>query len=160
MFKFDLKSDYHHVDVHPEHQQYLGFSWDTSGISQYYVFAVLPFGLSTACYVFTKLMRPMVRYWRGKGLKAIVYLDDGIIAVKGEAAALEASSQVKQDLESAGFVTDMEKSIWVPSKKLEWLGFQIDLHKGEFKVPQVKLEKLKKYCFMKSMMHVQCRHAV
>ena len=143
MFKFDLKSGYHHVDVHPEHQQYLGFSWDTSGISQYFVFAVLPFGLSTACYVFTKLMRPMVRYWRDKGLKAIVYLDDGIIAVKGETAALEASTQVKQDLESAGFVTNTEKSFWVPSKELEWLGFQIDLHKGEFKVPQVKLEKLK-----------------
>ena len=143
MFKFDLKSGYQHVDVHPEHQRYLGFSWDTSGTSQYYVFAVLPFGLSTACYVFTKLMRPMVRYWRGKGLKAIVYLDDGIIAVKGETAALEASSRVKQDLESAGFVTNTEKSIWVPSQELEWLGFQIDLHKGEFKVPQVKLEKLK-----------------
>ena len=45
----------------------------------------------------------------GKGLKAIVYLDDGIIAVKGEAAALEAISQVKQDLQSAGFVTNTEK---------------------------------------------------
>ena len=25
-----------------------------------------------------------MRHWRGRGLKAIVYLDDGIIAVKGE----------------------------------------------------------------------------
>ena len=47
------------------------------------MFAVLPFGLSTACYIFTKLMRPLVGFWRGRGLKAIDYLDDGIIAVKG-----------------------------------------------------------------------------
>jgi len=62
------------------------------------VFKVLPFGLSTACYLFTKLMRPLVRYWRGRGLKAIVYLDDGIIAVKGEEKVKVESSKVKQDL--------------------------------------------------------------
>jgi len=28
-------------------------------------------------------MRPLVRFWRGRGLKAIVYLDDGEVAVKG-----------------------------------------------------------------------------
>ena len=29
-------------------------------------------------------MRPLVRHWRGRGLKAIVYLDDGIVAINGE----------------------------------------------------------------------------
>ena len=93
LFKFDLKSGYHHVDIYPEHQKYLGFQWDIDGVTGYYVFAVLPFGLSTACYIFTKLMRPLVRYWRGRGLKAIVYLDDGIIAVEGESEALNGSSE-------------------------------------------------------------------
>ena len=27
VFSFDLKSGYHHVDIFPEHWQYLGFSW-------------------------------------------------------------------------------------------------------------------------------------
>ena len=81
-FKFDLKSGYHHVDIYCEHQKYLGFRWDTEGCPQFYVFIVLPFGLSTAYYIFTKLLRPMIRQWRGRGLKAIIYLDDGIVAVK------------------------------------------------------------------------------
>ena len=34
-------------------------------------------------------MRPIVRYWRGKGLKAVVYLDDGLCAVKGREEARE-----------------------------------------------------------------------
>ena len=51
------------------------------------MFTVLPFGLSTAPYVFTKLLRPLVRLWRGKGHKAILYLDDGICAVAGEREA-------------------------------------------------------------------------
>ena len=47
------------------------------------MFKILPFGLATACYIFTSLMRPLIRHWCGRGLKAIVYLDDGIIAVNG-----------------------------------------------------------------------------
>ena len=31
-------------------------------------FCVLPFGLSTACYVFTKLLRPLVKHWRSMGV--------------------------------------------------------------------------------------------
>ena len=44
MCTFDLKSGYHHVDMHPKSQTYLGFEWKKS----YYVFTVLPFGLATA----------------------------------------------------------------------------------------------------------------
>ena len=62
MFKFDLKSGYHHIDIYPEHQSYLGFRWDKKEKPQFYFFIVLPFGFSTACYIFTKLLRPLVRY--------------------------------------------------------------------------------------------------
>ena len=83
MFSFDLKSGYHQVDIVLHHQKYLGFEWG----GKYFVFTVLPFGLSTAPYVFTKLLRPLVRLWRGKGHKAILYLDDGICAVASEREA-------------------------------------------------------------------------
>ena len=83
MFKFDLKAGYHRADIHPEYHKYLGFQWELEGVPCYFVFAVLPFGLSMACYLFTKTMRPLIWYWRGQGLKAIVYLDNGIMAVPG-----------------------------------------------------------------------------
>ena len=51
MFTFDLKSGYHHIDIHIEHWKYLGFAWGEGSAVQYYVFCVLPFGLATACYV-------------------------------------------------------------------------------------------------------------
>lgn len=142
LFKFDLKSGYHHIDIHVEHQKYLGFQWDAGTTTEYYVFTVLPFGLSTACYLFTKVMRPLVRLWRARGLKAIVYLDDGIVAVKGKREALEESQRVKKELESAGFVINLEKSQWDPSVRIEWLGFLIDLNNGEFMVPEQKISSL------------------
>ena len=48
LFKFDLKSGYHHVDIFEEHQTYLGFSWEINQQTHYFVFTVLPFGRSTA----------------------------------------------------------------------------------------------------------------
>ena len=53
MFTFDTKSGYHHVDIHEQYWDYLGFSWGMGSAQQYYVFCVLPFGLVTACFVFT-----------------------------------------------------------------------------------------------------------
>ena len=44
LFKFDLKSGYHHVDIYEPHQKYLGFAWETDGKVSYFVFAVMPFG--------------------------------------------------------------------------------------------------------------------
>ena len=45
MTTFDLKSGYHHIDIHPVYQQYLGFSWKKDGERCYYVFKVLHLGL-------------------------------------------------------------------------------------------------------------------
>ena len=56
MFIFDLKSGYHHVDIHKDSQMYLGFSWGEGANRKFYMFYVLPFGLTSACYVFTKLL--------------------------------------------------------------------------------------------------------
>ena len=88
-FTFDLKSGYHHVDIHEDCWPYLGFSWGTGVLRRYYVFRVLPFGLASACYVFTKLLRPLVKRWRSLGIRAIVYIDDGIVGAKSETQYLE-----------------------------------------------------------------------
>ena len=31
-FTFDLKSGYHHVEIFPDHRQYLGFSWNFGSV--------------------------------------------------------------------------------------------------------------------------------
>ena len=143
MFRFDLKSGYHHIDIFEPHRQFLGFCWEQEGTKQFYTFTVLPFGLATACYAFTKLLRPLVKYWRSQGLQAVLYLDDGIIAVSGKEAARRASHQVRQDLLNAGLVEHTDKCDWVPSTQATWLGFDLDLGKGQIYVPSEKIERLK-----------------
>nr|XP_034335844.1 uncharacterized protein LOC105348263 isoform X2 [Crassostrea gigas] len=76
-FKFDITSAYHHVDIFPDHRKYLGFSWKFGVQDRYFCFNVLPFGLTSAPYIFTKLTRPLVKKWRREGKTVLMYLDDG-----------------------------------------------------------------------------------
>ena len=61
LIKFDLKSKYHHLDIFKAHQTYLGFSWIMDHRPKYFVFTILSFGLVTACYALTKLLRALER---------------------------------------------------------------------------------------------------
>ena len=125
MFSFDLKSGYHHVDIAAQHYN-----------------------------VFTKLLRPLVRLWRNKGFKSVLYLDDGVFAVHGEKEASKASQFVQDTLVKAGLLTNEEKSVWVPSPVIAWLGFIIDLQQGCVLVPDAKLAKLQ------SILQATCKLAV
>jgi hypothetical protein len=80
LFTFDLKSGYHHVEIHEDFHKYLGFQWQ----GRYYAFTVLPFGLSSACNVSTKLLRPIVKFLRAQGIRIVLYLDDAIVSVPGD----------------------------------------------------------------------------
>ena len=142
-FTFDLKSGYHHVDIHEDCQQYLGFSWVKKGVRRFYTFRVLPFGLSTACYVFTKLLRPLVKRWRSKAIRSIVYIDDGIIVSKSEQLCLTDQKLVLSDLKQAGLVLSLNKCALQPCQTGNWLGFTIDLADGKFYIQEKKLDKLK-----------------
>lgn len=74
MFSYDLKSAYHHIMIHPMDIKYLGFQWK----SKFYVFNVLCFGLATAGFIFSKVLRELIKYWRSKSIRIIMYLDDGL----------------------------------------------------------------------------------
>ena len=141
-FTFDLKSGYHHVDINGVFWTYLGFSWGSGSSRRWFKFRVLPFGLATACYVFTKLLRPLVKHWRAKGLRAIVYIDDGICVASSFTETTKARDMIIGDLKRAGFVLNLPKSHLDPVQIGEWLGFIIDLAKGSFVLPSDKITKL------------------
>ena len=105
MYKFDLKSGYHHIDICQPHHQFLGFQWALGGTrSRYFCFTVLPFGLWSAPYLFTKFFRPLVRYWRGLGIHLVLYLDDGAGCEKDLLSTQHCSNIVRSDLVRAGLV--------------------------------------------------------
>ena len=74
MCTLDIKDAYLHVPIHPRMQKFLAFMWG----SKLYFFRALPFGLTSAPYVFTRLMKFPLSILRKQGVNALAYLDDWI----------------------------------------------------------------------------------
>jgi hypothetical protein len=56
------------------------------------------FGLSSTCYIFTKLTRPLVKNWRGEGKQIMLHVDDGIDVHIDLQVCKTLSDEVRQDL--------------------------------------------------------------
>ena len=111
LFKFDLKSGYHHVEIFPDFRKYFAFAWDFGdGVLKYFQFAVLPFGLSSAPYLFTKLLKPVLTSWRCKGIPMVIFLDDGLGGGANSIQAKINSLTVNADLLKFGLISLLMKT--------------------------------------------------
>jgi len=68
----DLKDAYYAIPIHPSSRKYLKFQYR----SELFQFTCLPFGLSCAPRIFTKVLKPVVKYFRKLGILLVIYLDD------------------------------------------------------------------------------------
>lgn len=122
MAVMDLKDAYLMVPITNEHQKFLRFSFRNVD----YEFKCLPFGLCTAPFVFTKLLKPVVQKLRSQGIILVIYLDDVLIIAKTEAECRQNIFIVRTLLESLGFIISESKSQLIPSQTCIFLGLVID----------------------------------
>ena len=135
----DLKDAYFSIPIHADHYKYLRFEWN----STLFEFICLPFGLSSAPRVFTKVLKPFVASIRNKGIRLVIYLDDmAIISPSRELSSQEAAIVVKI-LESLRFIINKEKSVLIPSQKIIFLDYVIGSVAMTVSLPEEKLNKLK-----------------
>ena len=143
LFKFDLKSGYHHIEIFPDHRKFLAFEWDFgNGVSRYFQFCVLPFGLSSAPYIFTSILKPLQKSWRSQGIPIAIFLDDGLGEGTDFVSAKGNSLVVHSDLLKSGFVPNEEKSLWEPLLVITWLGVILDTIDGTIQATDERIEKL------------------
>ena len=131
----DLSSAYHHVEMHPDGFPYLGFEWDGA----FYRFVVLPFGLSTAPWLFTKVISHCVRFLRSPGLSLgiLSYLDDIVFAAKSAREVLGAAQMLINVLRRFGWLIHPTKCVGTtsPVQVFQALGTVVDLATQTFSVP-------------------------
>ena len=73
MLKVDLKGGYHHITMAPQFSRYLVFEWE----GQLYRWVALPFGLSSAPFIFESVMKGLKTVFRLVfRVKLLGYLDD------------------------------------------------------------------------------------
>lgn len=103
----------------------------------------MPFGLSSGPRVFTKVLKPFVGAIRNKGIILVIYLDDMAIISSSRELSLEEAAIVIQTLESLGFIINKEKSILIPSQKIEFLGYALNSVEMTVSLPERRINKLK-----------------
>ena len=73
--KVDLKDAFFTIPIHVAHRKYLWFTFQ----GKVYEFNCLPFGLSSAPWVYTNTLKPVIALLRELGVWLIAYIDDILI---------------------------------------------------------------------------------
>ncbi|KAI9552670.1 reverse transcriptase [Daphnia sinensis] len=100
--KIDLRDAYLTVPIHLAHQRFLQLQWRDI----VYEFTCLLFGLSSAPWAFTKLLRPVAAYSKDNLTRDLNF--------------------VKSLLEFLGFLVNLEKSVGEPTQEIEFLGLVVN----------------------------------
>ena len=137
MVKLDLKDAYLQVPIHQEYQSLLQFQWQ----GKTYQFVCLPFGLTSAPRVFTKIMKPVVGLLRQMGICLVIYLDDILIMHHLKEELSQFLPLICQLFEALGLMVNLEKSQMVSKQEMEFLGFQINSVSLQLVFPVKKMQQ-------------------
>lgn len=140
MAPIDLQDAFLHVLIHSSSRQYLQFRWNDQTLR----FKSLVFGLSLSPLIFTKILRPVLRWALRKGTLISAYLDDLIIIGKTKELTASHTTQVLNKLDELGFIYNATKSHLTPTQQLEHLGFHIDTTTMCLSVPKTKVRDLRR----------------
>ena len=138
MASIDLQDAYFLVSVDKSCRKYLRFKFQNN----IYEFTVLPFGLCTSPYVFTKILKPVMSQLRMQGLMSVDYLDDILLIGKNYEECFNNVKLTRSLLESLGFVLNEKKCKLSPSKQCRFLGFEINSHECIVFIPEEKKIKI------------------
>ena len=139
----DISAAYHHLEMHPDSTPFLGFEWRGA----FYRFVVLPFGLSTAPWLFTTVMGHCANFLRsstGPGIGLLRYLDDLIFAASTAREALRSAMVLLGTLRKFGWLIHPRKCQGV-SETLQCftaLGTLVNLATQTYSIPPATVDRI------------------
>ncbi|KAJ1202912.1 hypothetical protein NDU88_006707 [Pleurodeles waltl] len=122
MVALDLQDAYFHIPILPSHRHYLRFKVG----HEHFQFTVLPFGLTSAPRVFTKVMAVVAAHLHRSGISVFPYLDDWLLKAPTPQALVTHLQTMADLLHSLGFTINVPKSHLTPSQKLSFIGAVLD----------------------------------
>ena len=149
MVSIDLKDAYLSVPVAKKDRPFLRFRWKGT----LYEFQCLPFGLSSAPRVFTKLMKPVVSLLRRQGVRCIIFLDDLLVMKQTQEALMSTTRDILILLQVLGFRINWEKSMLTPAQVTQFLGLEVNSIQMTVALPDKKLKGIVQCCNQASRMN-------
>lgn len=141
MVKIDLKDAYLTIPIAQNFQSPLAFQATPQDIMQ---FQCLPFGLCTAPFVFSKVIKPIVQFLHQLGIHLIFYLHDLMLVASSESQLLQDLSTVLWLFVVLDFIINIPKSVIVLTQYLEFLGFVINTQNMTIALPSQKTRSIQK----------------
>ncbi|XP_041446270.1 uncharacterized protein LOC121403038 [Xenopus laevis] len=139
MMSLDIRDAYLHVPIWPPHHRYLRFAFQ----NRHYQFVALPFGLSSAPRVFTKLMAVSAATLRLQGISVTPYLDDLLIKARSVEKARVDLQRAISLLQSFGWTINWSKSNMTPSHHMTFLGLEFNTLTQTVSLPLVKQNRIR-----------------
>lgn len=140
--KLDLKDAYYSIPIHSEDRKFFRFYFD--GIL--YEFCALPQGYTDSPRLFTKTLKVPLARLRSLGYTNSGYLDDIYLQGDSFEDCLDNITHTASLLDSLGFTINQSKSIFIPSKRMEFLGFVLDSSSMLIYPNEKKVLKIKDLC--------------
>lgn len=136
----DLKEAYLSIPVSTDYRKYLRFQfpYEKSSNLDTFEFTAMPYGLSIAPRVFSKIIKEVVTELRKRGLKSVFYLDDYLCIGNTYSECLTNVNETIKLFQSLGFVINFDKSTLEPKQKCKFLGFIFDSTDLSISLPQEK----------------------
>ena len=134
MAKIDIKDAYYSVPIRVQDQKLLKFKFD--GVL--HQFTVLPNGYSPGPRKFTKLLKPPLATLRKLMVTIAAYIDDMFTLAKTYDQCRDNILKIVKLFESLGFVIHPQKSTFIPTNSLEFLGVIIDSVKMSITLTEAK----------------------
>ena len=139
MTSIDLQDAYFAVPVQKDSQKYLKFSWN--GVL--YKFVCVCFGIKSAPFLFTKLLKPVYARFREQKIRCFYYIDDSLNMDKEMAVCQSNTKMMLHSLESLGYTVNYKKSVLVPTQRIIFFGFILDSVQFKIFLTEEKVQKIK-----------------
>jgi hypothetical protein len=141
-FKTDIRKSFYHIRIHKSHQHFLTVSLPVLGRDSrllYYVlykFTVLPMGMTWSPYVNTLVFNEIVLIIRQSEIVTHAYIDDFLFTIVDNFA--DCVELVQSTFRYFGVTLSEEKSVWIPTQEMEFLGFTLDNVLNEIRITPKK----------------------
>ncbi len=136
LFSSDISSGFHHLRMRPNERKFLCFTWR----NHTFCWTVLPFGVKSAPYLFSKVIKEVIKYFRASDVRCTAWVDNFIFMVKTD--KVESQLQfIQSTFHDLGLVLNRDKCDFDCTGLTTFVGFLV--HSEGSKGPWLQVPKKK-----------------
>ena len=142
MASVDLRHAYYSIQIAEEQQKYFRFTWN----DKIYQFTCLVNGVSEGPRIFTKLMKPVYAKLRSLGFINSGFIDDSLLCGDSFDECTDNVNATDNLMTRVGFILNKEKSVFIPTTRIQYLGNIIDSEQMVVFLPESRQESILVSC--------------